>query len=334
MTLYKWSQTASADATADSTINWAEGQAPSSINDSARAMMAATAKYRDDIAGAIVTGGTPTAYIVSSYEVFDTLTHLNGQMIAFTPHATNSATVTLNVDGLGARPLRTGPNAELLAGTIIQGTPYVAVYNNSDGAFYLRGFYGNPYNVPLAGGLDYWGTVVPNSSFAFPVGQAISRITYAGLFALIGTTYGSGDGATTFNLPDKTGRVSAMKEVVSTRLTSGGSGISGATIGATGGVETVTLAAGQLPASIPFTDPGHTHTPSNGAFGVPLSVFSGGGTAGFSGAGANASGNLFSPPGGVTIPTVATGITINPTGGAAHSNAQPTIVCNYIIRII
>ena len=42
MTLYKWSQTASADATADSTINWAEGQAPSSINDSARAMMAAT----------------------------------------------------------------------------------------------------------------------------------------------------------------------------------------------------------------------------------------------------------------------------------------------------
>jgi hypothetical protein len=93
MTLYKWSQTASADATADSTINWAEGQAPSSVNDSARAMMAATAKYRDDIAGAIVTAGTSTAYTVSSYEVFDTLAHLNAQMIAFTPHATNGATV-------------------------------------------------------------------------------------------------------------------------------------------------------------------------------------------------------------------------------------------------
>jgi hypothetical protein len=64
MTLYKWSQTASADATADSTINWAEGQAPSSVNDSARAMMAATAKYRDDIAGAIVTTGSSTAYAV------------------------------------------------------------------------------------------------------------------------------------------------------------------------------------------------------------------------------------------------------------------------------
>src|ERR1035437_10237471 len=109
MTLYKWSQTAASDATADSTINWAEGQAPSSINDSARAMMAATAKYRDDIAGAIVTGGSSTAYTVSSYQVFDTLAHLNGQMIAFTPNTTNGATVTLNVDTLGAKPLRTAP---------------------------------------------------------------------------------------------------------------------------------------------------------------------------------------------------------------------------------
>src|SRR3954453_23077391 len=105
MTLYKWSQTASADANADSTINWAEGQSPSSVNESARAMMAATAKYRDDIAGAIVTGGTSTAFTVSSYQVFDTLAHMNGAMIAFTPHITNGATVTLNVDSLGAKPL-------------------------------------------------------------------------------------------------------------------------------------------------------------------------------------------------------------------------------------
>src|SRR5215475_1503057 len=130
MTLYKWSQTASADATADSTINWAEGQAPSSINDSARAMMAAMAKYRDDIAGAIVSGGTSTAYTVSSYQVFDTLTHLGGQTIAF----------TLNVDGLGARPLRSAPATELLAGMLVQGTPYTCTYSNSDAAFYLRDF--------------------------------------------------------------------------------------------------------------------------------------------------------------------------------------------------
>src|SRR3954449_8656486 len=100
MTLYKWSQTASADATADSTINWAEGQSPSSVNDSARAMMAATAKYRDDISGAIVTSGTSTAYTLTSYQVFDTFGHMANQVIAFTPHATNGATVTLNVDSL------------------------------------------------------------------------------------------------------------------------------------------------------------------------------------------------------------------------------------------
>ena len=156
MTLYKWSQTAALDASADGTINWAEGQSPSSVNNSGRAMMAATAKYRDDIAGAIVTSGASTAYSVSSYQGFDSAAHLGGQMVAFTPHVTNDATVTLNVDGLGPRPLRASP-VELLAGTIIQGTPYVAVYNSSDAAFYLRGLYGNPYNVPLSAGLTTGG---------------------------------------------------------------------------------------------------------------------------------------------------------------------------------
>src|ERR1700732_5458404 len=179
MAWYNWSQISNNNATADQTINWAEGQAPSSINDSARAMMAATARYRDDVAGAIVTSGTSTAYAVSTFQAFDTLAHLNGQMIAFTPHATNGATVTLNVDALGARPLRTSPGVELLAGVLIHGTPYLATYNNSDGAFYLRGFYGNPYNVPLFGGMDFWDTIAPNSSFIFPQGQAISRTVYA-----------------------------------------------------------------------------------------------------------------------------------------------------------
>lgn len=116
MTLYKWSQTASVDATADLTINWAEGQSPASVNDSARAMMAAIAKYRDDMTGAIVTTGTATAYAVSSYQVFQTLAQLSGQVIAFTPHATNGATVTLNVDGLGAKPLRSGAFDRLAGG--------------------------------------------------------------------------------------------------------------------------------------------------------------------------------------------------------------------------
>src|SRR5882724_6790104 len=102
MTLYKWSQTAANNATADGSINWQEGQAPSSVNDSARAMMASIAKYRDDVSGAIITSGTSTAFTLASFEAFDAFAHLGGQTMAFTPHVTNGATVTLNVDSLGA----------------------------------------------------------------------------------------------------------------------------------------------------------------------------------------------------------------------------------------
>src|SRR5262249_41282556 len=206
MAFWSWSKTPASNATADATINWAEGQSPSAVNDSARAMMARTAEWRDDVSGTITTGGTSTAYTVTSNQGFDTLAHLNGAMIAFVPHATCGATATLNVDGLGAKPLRTSPGIELQSGMLIQGTPYVATYNNSDAAFYLRGFYALPYAIPVGGVLPYVGSSAPNSSFALPFGQAVSRTTYATLFSLVSTTFGNGDGTTTFNLPDLRGR--------------------------------------------------------------------------------------------------------------------------------
>jgi len=327
MTLYKWSKTAENNAIADPSINWQEGQAPSSVNDSGRAMMASIAKHRDDIAGAIVTGGTATAYTVASYEAFDALARLNGQIIAFTPHATNGATVTLNVDSLGARPLRSAPATELMAGTLIQGTPYLALYNNSDAAFYLHGFYGNPYNVPLAAGMDYWGPTTPNSAFAFPVGQPISRTTYAALFAIMGTTYGNGDGSTTFNLPDKTGRVSAMKESSATRLTSTYFGGTSTTVGAVGGVESKTLATANLPAYTPVG------SISNGAISISHNAASNGG-----GSSTGGGGFPLNVPGAATIS--ASQATSSFAGAAQggtstpFSIVQPTIISNYIIRII
>jgi microcystin-dependent protein len=301
-----------------------------------RGMQAATAKYRDDIAGAIVTSGTSTAYTVSTFQIFDTLAHLNGQMIAFTPHATNGSTATLNADGLGAKPLRASPGVDLQAGVIIQGTPYVAVYNNVDGAFYLRGFMGNPYNIPLAGGLDYWAATAPNTSFAFPIGQAISRSTYSALFALIGTAYGSGDGSTTFNLPDKKGRVSAaldnMGGVSAGRLTSASSGFgaqgqSPTTLGGAGGSENHLLTIGEIPAHThlnTLNDPGHSHT-------YTAPIYDANDTRLFD------AHPRFDGTQTLTSSTNTTGITLTNAsqgGGAAHAIVQPTIVCNYIIRII
>lgn len=58
------------------------------------------------------------------------------------------------------------------------------------------------------------GTMIPYGSSETPDnwlscnGQAVSRTTYKHLFEVIGTSYGAGDGSTTFNLPDKRGRVS------------------------------------------------------------------------------------------------------------------------------
>jgi microcystin-dependent protein len=326
---YNWSRTAASNATADSTVNWAEGMAPSAVNDSGRAMMASTAAFRDDIAGAIATGGTSTAYTVTSYQVFDTLAHLNGQIIAFTPHTTNGATVTLNVDTLGAKPLRSAPSVELPAGVLVQGTPYVALYNSSDAAFYLQGFYGNPYSVPIGGVLPYTGTTAPNSNFVLPYGQAISRTTYSSLFSLLSTTFGSGDGSTTFNVPDLRGRVVAgadgMGGVSANRLTDAVAGMDA--LGDAGGAQSHTLSTSEMPAhSHGVTDPGHNHGFSNNPF------YGGTSTATPAGGGSTAS-----PSGAqtVSITSNTTGISIqNNGGGGAHNNVQPTIVLNYLLRVI
>jgi microcystin-dependent protein len=334
MSVFNWSQTASSNASADPTINWAEGQAPSSINDSARAMMSAIAKYRDDIAGAITTAGTSTAYTVTSNSGFDTLAHLNGQLIAFTPHTTNGATVTLNVDGLGAKPLRFSPNVEIQSGTIIQGTPYIAVYNNSDGAFYLHGASNQAYAIPLGAGIDYWGSTAPNSCFAFPSGQAISRTAYATLFSLIGTTYGIGDGSTTFNLPDKRGRVSAgvgnMGGTDAGRLS--GATVNSIGLGGTGGAETYSLARSDLPNVAP-TFSGAESTLDQGN----ILQFTGTFTANVPNSGGSVQGFNNAAPTKIS-PTVIPGGTVQSLNGGVTQTAinkiPPLIVCNYIIRII
>jgi len=101
--------------------------------------------------------------------------------------------------------------------------------------------------------VDYAGTSAPTEVYPdgrlvlLPAdGAAVSRTTYADLFAKIGTTYGAGNGTTTFNVPDAEDRM---------RVGSGGS----YAVAATGGAATVTLSEAQMPVHT-HTQTAHTHT--------------------------------------------------------------------------
>jgi len=116
------------------------------------------------------------------------------------------------------------------------------------------------------------GVIMPYAGSSAPTGwllcygQAVSRTTYSALFAIVGTTYGSGDGSTTFNVPDLRGRVAAGKDDMggsaASRLTNSGTGnpgVNGTSLGAVGGVDRHTLTLAQLAA--------HTHGGATGAGG-------------------------------------------------------------------
>lgn len=77
--------------------------------------------------------------------------------------------------------------------------------------------------VPISGILPYAGSSSP-SGYLLCDGSAVSRTTYAALFAVIGTTYGAGDGGTTFNIPDLRQRFPLGKAASGTGSTLGGTG--------------------------------------------------------------------------------------------------------------
>lgn len=82
--------------------------------------------------------------------------------------------------------------------------------------------------TPAGAMMPFAGTVTP-TGWLLADGTAVSRTTYSGLFGVIGTTYGAGNGSTTFALPDARGRILAGKAATGTF----------ATLGGTMGVETI-----------------------------------------------------------------------------------------------
>ena len=157
----------------------------------------------------------------------------------------------------------------------------------------LTGIVGVPTGCILAwgGGADS----IP-TGFLLCKGDAISRSTYATLFVAIGTLHGSGDGSSTFNLPDLKNRF----------VVGGGTG-SNYSVGDTGGADSVTLSVSELPAHT------HTHTKATHPAG--------------SGPEQNQSGG---PEDRTNFGD--TGTTSSTGGGSAHENRPPYYALCYIIK--
>lgn len=109
---------------------------------------------------------------------------------------------------------------------------------------------------PPAGIIEVYAGATAPAGYLECDGSAVSRTTYAALYAAIGTTYGAGDGSTTFALPDLRRRV-----VVGVGGVDASGGQLVATLGATGGAERVTLDETQMPihAHSTVAAGGHTH---------------------------------------------------------------------------
>jgi microcystin-dependent protein len=94
------------------------------------------------------------------------------------------------------------------------------------------------------GFIDAYAGATPPPGWLLCSGAAVSRGTYAALFDVIGTTFGVGDGSTTFNLPDLRGRVIAGRDdmggAAASRLTNAVAGFDPTVIGAAGGVQNYT----------------------------------------------------------------------------------------------
>ena len=144
---------------------------------------------------------------------------------------------------------------------------------------------------------DFAGTTTP-AGFLTCDGSAVSRTTYASLFTAIGTTWGTGNGATTFNVPDLRRH---------TTIGSAGTQVSGpgTSVGNTGGAETHTLTTSELPSHLHALLPLHQ---SGGTSSATLAYRT----------------ILTTNP--VTLSTNTTG------GGGAHNSMQPSAVVLKIIK--
>jgi len=131
--IFAWSTTASDNDDADSTINWSEGQNPSTVNNSARAVMARVSEFLSDITSAKTTAGTGAAYTVTATQQPASLP--DGFTLLILPHADNTGTCTINVNGLGAKALRSTSAENMAAGVLKANQTALITYRQSSDEF-------------------------------------------------------------------------------------------------------------------------------------------------------------------------------------------------------
>lgn len=189
--------------------------------------------------------GTPNAQVISA----SSFSQQDGQQISFIVGSglTNTGATTIAPGGGGGTSIlkdtTSGPTS-LVGGEMVAGNVITVVYDAGRGAFHLV----QNTNYALLGEVKTVAYTTPDPGYHMADGAALSRTTYAALFAKIGTVFGSGDGSTTFNVPNLLGEfVRGWNNT--------GSGLDPSrTFGSTQASQNLTHTH-----AANVTDPGHTH---------------------------------------------------------------------------
>jgi microcystin-dependent protein len=335
MAIWQWSKTPASNAGADPTINLAEGQAPSTLNDSLRNMAAQLAAWRDDTNGSLVTTGGPLAFLLATNQAAQgtnqgiPATPPSGTRVSARLNVANSAGATLRVDGGTTYPMWTATNAAVTAGLIPAGTVCDFIFNSISNVWMVSGWFTTAAAPPAAGVIPVGGTIIwwtdsLPTNWLWCNGQSTSGFPV--LAALVGTT-----------TPD-------LREVVP--MGRGGMGGTGARglVSFTGStvvktpfgeqnhkLSTAELATHRHGGAV-SEGSGHSHT-------IYMQTGASGPAAGGSGVQLTSTATAF----GASTTSVTTGATFTDGSGNAgvttnvgsddvHNNMQPTYTCNWIIR--
>lgn len=159
--------------------------------------------------------GAADAYVIAPSPAITA--YAVGQVVTLKPGNACTGASTIAVNGLPEKAIKLPDGNDTAAGNIVLTGIYMLMYNGTDFTLLNPTTVAPTSTIPAAIVAPYAGSTAP-TGWLMCDGAAVSRDTYADLFAAIGETFGEGDGETTFNLPKSDGRgiIGAGKEVTNT----------------------------------------------------------------------------------------------------------------------